>query len=63
MVFLGLKFWPKVIFWVYETCREFFGSQKENRGTFLGCKTSTKGFFWVDAKKSSDFLGRQILKL
>ena len=43
--FLGLKFWPKVIFWVYERCQDFLRSQKKNRGTFLGCKERTKIFF------------------
>ena len=26
VIFLVLKFWPKVIFWVYKRCQEFFGS-------------------------------------
>ena len=60
--FLGLKFRPKVIFWVYEIRRDFFGSRKKNRGIFLGCEKRTKGFFWY-AKKVVIFLGRQILKL
>ena len=44
MIFLGLKFWPKVIFWVYERRRDFFGSQKETEGIFLACEKRTKGF-------------------
>ena len=43
MILLSLKFWPKVIFWVYERRRDFFGSRKKQRD-FLGY-----------AKKSSDF--------
>ena len=42
MIFLGLKFWPNVIFWVYERCRIFWGHRK-NRGIFLDCKKKTKG--------------------
>ena len=45
MIFLNLKFWPKVI---------FLGRQK-NRGIFQGCeKKDFKGFF---AKKRSNFFG------
>ena len=55
MIFLGLKFWPKVIFWVYETRRDFFGSRKKKRH-FLGYETWTKRFFGY-AKKRSDFFG------
>ena len=57
MIFLGLKFWPKVIFWVYEIRQDFLGRKKKK----------TEGFFWVAekgprdffgyAKKSSDFFG------
>ena len=32
-VFLGLKFWPKGIFWVYEKTRDFFRS-REKKGYF-----------------------------
>ena len=56
MIFLGLKFWPKEIFWVYERRRDFFGSQKKYRGIILGCKKMTKGFFGV-CLKSSGFFG------
>ena len=46
MIFLGLRFWPKVIFWAYERCQDFFGSQKKQRD-----------FFWVTKKGLKDFLG------
>ena len=35
MILLSLKFWPKVIFWVYERRRDFFWSRKKQRD-FLG---------------------------
>ena len=44
---------------------DFFGSMKDagiNRGISLGCEKRTTGFFGV-CQKSSDFLGRQIMKL
>ena len=62
VIFLGLKFWPKV---------NFFGSMKY-AGIFLGCEKN-RGIFWVAKKGLRDilryvrkvviFLGRQILKL
>ena len=30
---------------------------KKNPGVFVGCEKGTKGYFWVYAKKSSDFFG------
>ena len=39
VVFWGLKFWTKMIFWVYERRRDFFGSRQKK-----------EEFFWV-AKK------------
>ena len=48
MIFLGLKFWPKVIFWVYERCQDFFwggGARKKIKNFFLSCQKRTKGFF------------------
>ena len=45
MILLSLKFWPKVIFWVYERRRDFLGSRK-------------KRDFWGLRKKGlRDFLG------
>ena len=46
MIFLGLKFWPKRFFGVYERRWEFFGSRKK-----------TEGFFWVVPRKVVIFLG------
>ena len=46
VIFLGLKFWPKVIFWVYERCWDFFW-----------CKKKTEGFFVVAKKGLRDILG------
>ena len=56
MIFFGLKFWPKVIFWVYERHRNFLGSRKRNSGIFGGlCKKDFFGacskiviLFWVE---------------
>ena len=62
MIFLGLKFWPKVIFWVYKRCREFFGLRKKTEGFFWVAKKELRDFFGY-AKKVVIFLGRQILKL
>ena len=43
MIFLGLKFWAKVIFWSMKDAEIFLGGKKTHRD-FLG-----------HAKKSSDF--------
>ena len=45
VIVLGLEFWPKVIFWVYERRQDIFGSRKK-----------TEEFFWV-AKKVKGFFG------
>ena len=47
VIFLGLKFWPKVIFLGLWKTPGFFWVAKKNRGIFLGCEKRTKGFFWV----------------
>ena len=47
MIFLGLKFWPKVI---------FFGTMKD-AGIFLGHEIKPKGFFGVAKKRLRDFFG------
>ena len=48
MILLSLKFWPKMIFWVYERRRDFFGSRKKTLKGFLGgCEKRTKGFLGV----------------
>ena len=52
VIFLGLRFWPKVIFWVYERRRELFWVAEENRGILFW--VADKGIFWY-AKKCSDF--------
>ena len=44
--FLGLKFWPKVI----------FGSMKD-AGIFLGREKKTEEFFWIAKKGLRTFLG------
>ena len=63
MIFLGLKFWPKVIFWVYERCRDVFGSQKKTEGFWGVAKKGLRDFLGYAKKGSDFFLGRQILKL
>ena len=62
VIFLGLKFWPKVIFGVFEIRRDFCGLQKHNRD-FLGCEKSGLRDFLGMLKKIVIFSGRQILKL
>ena len=59
---LGLKFWPKEIFWDYERCRDFFESRKKTEG-FFGLQKKDYGIFWGVLKNLVIFLGRQILKL
>ena len=46
MILLSLKFWPKVIFGVYERRRDFFWVAKK-----------TKGFFGVAKKGLRHLLG------
>ena len=47
MIFLGLTFWPKVI---------FFGSMKD-AGIFFGSRKRTGGFFGLRKKGLRDFFG------
>ena len=54
MILLSLKFWPKVIFWVYERRRDFFGSRKKQRN-FLGLRKKGLRDFLGYAKKPIDF--------
>ena len=62
--FLGLKFWPKVIFWVYERRRDFFGSRKKKRRNFFWhAKKELRNFLGGMLKIVVILLGRQILKL
>ena len=57
MIFLGLKFWSKVIFfWVYERRQDFLGSRKKTEGFFGVAKKGLRDFFGY-AKKISDFFG------
>ena len=63
MIFLGLKFWPKVIFWVYEIRQDFLGRKKKNQRDFFGLRKKDQGIFLGMLKKVVIFLGRQILKL
>ena len=53
MIFLGLKFWPKVI---------FLGREKKTEGYFWVAEKGLRDFYGY-AKKVVIFLGRQILKL
>ena len=57
MIFLGLKFWPKVIFWVCERPQDFFGLQEKTEGFFWVAKKGLRDFLGY-AKKSSDFFGQ-----
>ena len=57
MTFLGLKFWPKVIFLFYEGRGDFFLGRERKTEGFLGvAKKGLRDFFGY-AKKSSDFFG------
>ena len=56
VIFLGLKFLPKVIFLVYERRRDFFGSRKKTGGFFWVAKKELRDFFGY-AQKGSDFFG------
>ena len=63
MIFLGLKFWPKVIFWgSMKDAVIFLGWQKKKpRGIFLGCKKGLRDFFASILKIVVILLGRKIL--
>ena len=64
MIILGLKFWPKVIFWVYERHQDFFGSRRKiRRDFFWHAKKELRNFFGGMLKIVVILLGRQILKL
>ena len=55
--FLGLTFWPKVIFsGLYKKTLGFFWVAIKNRGIFWGCEKGLRDFLGYD-KKSSDFFG------
>ena len=57
VIFLGLKFWPKVILGVYERRRDFWGSRKKKpKGLFGVAKKGPRDFLGY-AKKRSDFFG------
>ena len=43
--FFGLKFWPKVIFSVYERCWNFLVAKKETEGFFRVVKKALRDFF------------------
>ena len=51
MILLSLKFWPKVIFGVYERRRDFFLGREKNKGIFWGCEKRTKAFVGACLKK------------
>ena len=55
MIFLGLKFWAKVVFLGLKDAEIFLGSRKK-RGIFWVVKKGLRDFFGY-AEKSSDFLG------
>ena len=50
MIFLGLTFWPKVIFFGSMKDAGIFLGHKEKQRDFFGSQRKTEGFFWV-AKK------------
>ena len=54
MILLSQKFWPKVIFWVYERRRDFLGREK-NKGIFLGLRKKGLWDFGGMLKKRIDF--------
>ena len=62
--FFGSKILAKsdFFFWVHERCRDFFWSRKKQRDVFRLQNKGLRDIFGY-AKKSSNLLGRQILKL
>ena len=54
MILSSLKFWPKVMFWVYERRRGFIGSRKKQRD-FWGLRKKGLRDFLGYAKKRIDF--------
>ena len=60
--FLGLKFWPTVIFWIYERRWNFFGWQKNQRD-ISRLRKKDQGIFLGMLKTVVIFLGRKIPKL
>ena len=60
---LSLKFWPKVMFWVYERRRDFLGSRKKQRDFWGLRKKGLRDFLGYAKKNVLIFIGRQILKL
>ena len=55
MILLSLKFWPKVIFWVYERRWDFFWLRKK-QSDFWGLRKKVLRDFFGYAKNSSDFI-------
>ena len=47
MIFWGLKFWPKVVFWGLLKTPGFFWIAKKSRGILGGCEERTKEFLGV----------------
>ena len=62
MIFLGLKFWQKCFFGVYERRRDLFGSRRKTERSFWVVKKGLRDFLGM-LKKVVIFLGRKILKL
>ena len=50
VIFWGQKFWPKVIFWVYEKPQDYLGCKEKTNGFFLGCEKGLR-VFWGMLKK------------
>ena len=57
VIFLGLKFWQKVIFSVYGRRWDSFWVTKKKREIFLGCEKKGLRDFFGYVKKNGDFLG------
>ena len=55
MILLSLKFWPKVIFWVYERRWDFFWLRKK-QSDFWGLRKKVLRDFFGYAKNGSDFI-------
>ena len=54
--FLGLTFWPKVIFLGLKDAGIFWGREIKTEGFFVVAKKGLRDFFGY-AKKGSDFFG------
>ena len=63
VIFLGLKFWPKEIFFGSMKDVSIFLGRKKNQRDFFGLQKKDMGIFLGMLKNIVILLGRQVLKL